>query len=56
MKVIVRLEVEVDPKVIRAEYNTDKTAAEIKQWIRYEAQSATESALNVIGAKVNVKI
>jgi hypothetical protein len=55
MKVTVTLTVELDREAVDAEYGVKQTAAEIREWIRAEAATATESALNVVNATVTIK-
>lgn len=56
MKVIkVELLIEVDAERVDAEYGYHHSPAALRDWLKGEAQAATESALDQVGATVSVK-
>jgi len=54
MKVNVTLQVIVDRQRIRAEYGSDDSAAQVREWIEMEVQQAASHALRVVEARVHV--
>lgn len=51
----VTLGIWVDRNRVDREYNRSHSAAEIREWVRREAESATQSALSVVEAEVSLR-